>query len=181
MICCARLQGNTHRWPACNFCCKHCGLDDRACCTDAYSIACCLLRVARCVVCAAFVRCVVYAIYALLRPAHKPTASTAPRKSKSKGQSQSQAAKSGAPPPRRLQPATGHAGGPRTGGRLAIRNQVRRLSHARTHSRRRSSVKGKIILPNSVCLKLPQRSSAFFQMKSARVQTQSIIARTRRG
>lgn len=29
-------------------------------------------------------------------------------------------------------------------------------------------VKGRMILPNSTCLKLPHRSSAFFQMKSAR-------------
>ena len=35
------------------------------------------------------------------------------------------------------------------------------------HSRRRSRVNGKMILPKSVCLKSPQRSSAFFQIKSA--------------
>lgn len=35
------------------------------------------------------------------------------------------------------------------------------------HSRRRSKVNGKMILPKSVCLKSPQRSSAFFQIKSA--------------
>src|SRR5690606_3626837 len=38
-----------------------------------------------------------------------------------------------------------------------------------THSRRRSNVKGKMIFPKSTCWKSPQRSSAFFQMKSASV------------